>query len=227
MNKTLSDIINSREDLSNYLFHFTKRSKDYFTLLDIVNSQSLLDVNNNGVICFTEAPVSMLIPMFKIFERFDEPMYSPYGVAICKDILFDLGARPVIYGDVDELDLLDESIRWRFEPYEPGVKDFSWLREWRVPVSEIKLNKENCFLVVNKTEELSLLYDEDDVRDIDIDGCVADGQFWASVTGEIGRQFKGIALEELHDLRKKYIDKTLSGQSFDDTIPTSLGGFIS
>lgn len=42
-------------------------------------------------------------------------MFSPYGIGISRDWLYEnKGARPVIYGQADEINLLDESIRWRF-----------------------------------------------------------------------------------------------------------------
>lgn len=70
--------------------------------------------------------------MFKIFNKYYNPMYAQYGIAIKKDYLFNLGARPVIYGAKDEVNEIGKSLKWRFEEYIPNVKDFSWLREWRI-----------------------------------------------------------------------------------------------
>ncbi|MDR7209977.1 hypothetical protein J2W48_001916 [Flavobacterium piscis] len=42
-------------------------------------------------------------------------MYAPYGVAIKKDLIFELGGRPIIYGLPEEKEYLHESIVWRFE----------------------------------------------------------------------------------------------------------------
>lgn len=66
-------------------------------------------------------------------------MYVPYGIAILKIELFDLGARLVIYGPEVEIYKIDEKIRWRYEQYDPNENDFSWLREWRFNKTEFDL----------------------------------------------------------------------------------------
>ena len=52
MNKTLVEILKSREDLSDYLYHFTKGAYAKQTLLKIADDKALKDVGNKGVICF-------------------------------------------------------------------------------------------------------------------------------------------------------------------------------
>ena len=66
MNQTLLKIIASREDISDYLFHFTKESNAFDSLLKITEDRQLKDIKNNGVICFTEAPITLLKSMFDI-----------------------------------------------------------------------------------------------------------------------------------------------------------------
>lgn len=230
MNKTLASIVKSREDVSDYLYHFTKGSNAFDTLKTITQSNSIKDVNKRGCICFTEAPLTMLGEMFKIFEKFPEPMYAPYGIAIKKEYLFSLGARPVIYGDANEKLLLDESLRWRFEEYKPLSKDFSWLREWRISEAEISLIRENCFVVTKTKFELEdTVFSSDNIIDVDFDGCVADGGYWGTATGIIERGFKGISIEdieELNKLSKNELERLLNGQSFDDTSEANLGDFF-
>lgn len=161
---------------------------------------------------------------------YKEPMYAPYGIAIKKDVLFNLGARPVIYGTPEDVQELSFKIKWRFEEYVPNKKDFSWLREWRINCSEIKLKPNDCFIVTKQNEELDgFLFDETDIGDIEFDGCVSDGQFWGTATGYCPRSFKGIALEDIYNvnkLSKNELDKILLEQSMDDTIGVNLGGFI-
>lgn len=230
MNDTLLRILQSREDISDYLFHFTKGQKASEILRRIIEEKTLRDMSESGVICFTEAPVTMLFDMFEIFNGYKEPMYAPYGIAIKKDVLFNLGARPVIYGAPEDVQELSPKITWRFEEYAPNKKDFSWLREWRINCTEIKLKSEDCFIVTKqKTELEEFLFDETDVDEIKIDGCVADGQFWGTATGYCPRNFKGIALEDIHNvnkLSKNELDKILLEQSMADTIGVNLGGFI-
>lgn len=230
MNHTLLKIIASREDISDYLFHFTKGSNAFDTLIKIVDDKQLKDVNNNGVICFTEAPVSLLKNMFAIFSSYTEPMYSPYGVAIKKQDLFQLGARPVIYGTIEEKEQLPDTMKWRFEEYIPNIKDFTWLREWRIRKSIVDLTPQNSFIVTNTKEEYEVIaFNDENITDIDMDGCVADGQFCGTAIGYFERGFKGISIEdidELNNLSKSEVDNIIKNQDFNDTIGRNLGSFI-
>ena len=230
MNKTLLNIISSREDISDYLFHFATGSKGNETLDKIIESQSIKDIKNKGCICLTEAPITLLTGMFGIFNKYYDPMYAQYGIAIKKDVLFNLGARPVIYGTINEKNQLGESLKWRFEEYIPHLKDYSWLREWRINEKEIKLDSNNCFIITKTKEELyKIVFSADKIIDVELDGCVADGQFWGSATGIFERAFKGISfedLEELNELTKAELDKLLEAQSLDDTTERGLGGFL-
>lgn len=111
MNKTLLQIIESREDLSDYLFHFTNGKNAKETLKKITSEQAVRDVNNKGVICFTEAPLLSLVRMFDIFDKYESPMYAPYGIGVKKEDFFKLGGRPVIYGLPEEKEYLNELIQ--------------------------------------------------------------------------------------------------------------------
>lgn len=50
MNKTLDLILDSRYDLSDYLFHFTRGNYAKNTLNKILRDKKLLDVRNKAVI---------------------------------------------------------------------------------------------------------------------------------------------------------------------------------
>jgi len=132
MNSTLLQILHSREDISDYLFHFTKGATAFDSLQQIITDSAIKDIKGNGYICFTESPLVLLKGMFDLFDRYNEPMYAPYGIAIKKEILFASGARHVIYGSSEERGVLPETLRWRFVEYSPNIKDFTWLREWRL-----------------------------------------------------------------------------------------------
>lgn len=230
MSSTLLKIISSREDISDYLFHFTNKNNAYETLKKIIDSNSIKDIRKTGRICFTETPITLLTNMFEIFNSYYNPMYAPYGIGIKKDYLYSLGARHVIYGSREEKKLLDESIHWRFEEIVPNKKDFSWLREWRINTDEIKLDDKNCLIVTRTKDELEeTLFNLSGIIDVEFDGCVADGQYWGSATGIIKRNFKGISLEEVLSftkLSKEEMNSLLSNQSLDDTSGINLGGFI-
>ena len=230
MNQTLLKIIASREDISDYLFHFTHGSNAFDTLVKITEDKQLKDINDTGVICFTEAPLTLLKNMFDIFDKYREPMYAPYGIAIKKQHLFHLGARPVIYGSIEENQCLPELMKWRFEEFIPNVRDFTWLREWRIRIQALDLTPENCFIITKTKDECeSIVFSDDNISDIDFDGCVADGQFWGSAIGYFDRGFKGISIEdimEINNLSKTELDKIIDKQDFSDTIGRNLGGFI-
>lgn len=226
MNPTLKKIITSREDISEYLFHFTKGSAAFDTLLKILEDNTLKDVRQTGVICFTEAPLTVLADMFDIFSSYPNPYYSPYGVAIKKSKLFEMGGRPVIYGLPEEEILLDERIRWRFEKYHPESNDFSWLREWRVPTPSITLNRDDFFVITKTKDELGIMFNPEDILDVEFDGDVADGQFWGYAYAVVGRRFKAISLEDIKEVpnpHKSDMFKNLDGQNLNDTVNINLG----
>lgn len=230
MSSTLQRIISSREDISDYLFHFTKGSVAPDVLKKIYDERKLRDMGNTGVICFTEAPVTSLTSMFDIFAKYRNPMYAPYGVGIKKDLLFEMGCRPVIYGPLDDRVKLHDDLKWRFEEYVPGQKDFSWLREWRIDKQEVDLIREHTIFITKTKDELQYFtFNQADVIDIEIDGCIADGQFYGHAYGTIERSYRGVSIEEIREINqmsKEKFQKIIENQSFNETGGISLGSFI-
>lgn len=45
---------------------------------------------------------------------------------------FGKGARPVIYGTIDEIQQIPIELKWRCINLDPEYYDFSWLREWSI-----------------------------------------------------------------------------------------------
>lgn len=230
MKKTLARILKSREDLSEFLFHFTSGSNAPQTLEKNIENNCLLDVKSKSVLCFTEAPLTSLPEMFKIFEDYHKPMYSPYGIAVRRDYLFRIGGRPVIYGTIEDKEFLHEEIQWKFEEFNPDKKDFTWLREWRLKEGKLELDSDNFFIITKyKTELFDHMFNPEDIIDVEFDGCVADGCYMGDATGITARRFKGISIQDLQELEtmsKNDIKKILELQSFDDTWGVNLGGFI-
>lgn len=174
LSSTYYEILRSRDDLSDYAFHFTKKANAKETLRTILEQRKIRDIGNKGFICFTEAPVTMLHNMFEIFNRYTDPMYAPYGIGIKKDRLFNLGARHAIYGTLQEKDsFCSIGHGWRFIEHTPGYYDVSWMREWRLPLLKLDLTSEN-FLVVASTnkDEMELCLD---FKDVEIDAEPDDG----------------------------------------------------
>ncbi|CAM3716123.1 hypothetical protein MUGA111182_04920 [Mucilaginibacter galii] len=199
-------IIESRNDLSPYLFHFTKNANAFATLQQILKDGKLLDMSKSGHICFSEAPLTSMGNLFDIFNRHSNPTYAPFGVAINRAKLFDMGARPVIYGGSDEHLLLDESIRWRFQYFNPNITDFTWLRGWRIQLPELNLSFDDMFIITQTEDQLLELTTEEDVL---IDTNSMDGQHYMAASSFNARTYKAIALDEMlklsllsdHDLR--------------------------
>lgn len=212
------DIIASREDISEYLFHFTKE-KDAIHTLKIILSQQCLKKGEKCPICFTEAPLFFLPKMFELIMKCypDRPMYAPYGIGFKKDYIFERGGRPVIYGKKEEEDLLPDNLKWRFVEYNPNHYDFTWLREWRINVPELHFNNDDCVIITMDEKKLfELTQDEGDIEEIIID-YVKDGQYIIEnhkVQIPI-RHYKGVSFEEINEWcqTKHYLNELLSWQN--------------
>lgn len=198
MNKTVNKIVLTRQDLSDYVFHFTCGSKAKETLQQILLDGEIKDIKSKGYICFTEAPVLMLPDMFDIFEQYHEPMYAPYGIGIRRDVIYDMGGRPVIYGTEEDRDLLNEKMRWRFVLMKPGEYDFSWLREWRLPRSIYAISDDDIVVVKSLVDERDMLFD---LEDMEVEAEPADGGFEYFYTGKFLRNHKGISIERVINLK--------------------------
>lgn len=221
MNPTLLKILQSREDISDYVFHFTKHHNAKETLSNILEEGSIKDIKNNGYICFSESPLPLLPSMFQLFKKYKVPMYAPYGIGIRKDIFWKMGGRPVIYGEREEYHLLPPELKWRFQLLKPDNYDFSWLKEWRIPVAEIDLSKIDCFIVVDTMNDVESLYHLIfDIGDIEADAQPEDGMCHVEYLGYFTRKYKIISMEEIENINnmsKSDLEKLLQDQPDEDT----------
>lgn len=125
----------TRVDQSPYLFHFTKGTPDEAkTALYSILEQKKLISRTQDYVCFTASPITSLHQFFETkVNSTGEPMYQPFGIGFSRDVLVnDFGARNVIYGVRNELDLLPPEFKWREEILKVDQYDFEYLREWRV-----------------------------------------------------------------------------------------------
>lgn len=191
-----------REDVSDYLFHFTKGEDAYLTLEKILGERTLLDRKGNGYICFTEAPIHMLADFFKyICQQYKVPkIIAPYGIGIKKDLLFKNGARPVIYGTPDEKKLLPAELQWRHVDMNLPNYDFSWLREWRFKLKEgkrgIRFTADQVVVVTRTQDEQMLFYE------IEIDNPNEYEELDESMI-EFKRVYKGFSFDEIDEYNTK------------------------
>lgn len=194
MNSTTQLILDSREDISDYVFHFTKSKNAFNNLISIITDGGIKDINNNGYICFSEAPLIMLPKMFEIFRKYENPLYAPYGIGIKKEFFYNLGGRPVFYGDDADYKKLDSiGLGWRFVHYIPNKLDFSWLREWRINSSKINLDPQYMFVITNQDVERSIVLNQ--TGNIDFDGCIEDGEFHGYALGDFELLYRQVSLE--------------------------------
>ena len=199
-NETLKIIKKLREDISEYLFHFTKGEDAFETLQKILDEGKLRSFNDDRYICFTESPITMLCGFFKYVERtYSTPtIIAPYGIGIKKDILFQKGARPVIYGTREEKKMLPEKLQWRHVNMNLPDYDFSWLREWRIKCNFIKFKPEHVIVITQTKGEQLLLHNviiDNPDNYPEIDESMVDFQ----------RIYRGVSLEELdNDVKNKH-----------------------
>lgn len=146
-----------RPDISDQLIHFTsgESTEDAFAnLCNIVDQRRIYGGTTNirggySCVCLTEAPLNSLPGGFVNPAAYSR--YSPFGIIIDKTYLFDLGARPVIYGSSDEFNMIPEGMRWRHMRYEPTSNpptDFTWEREWRLRAEELPIEPDFAGIVV-------------------------------------------------------------------------------
>ncbi len=78
--------------MSDWLIHFTKGNNDEA-------NRRLINILSEGIkgrgrpICFTESPIIEFSKLFKLFSAYPNPRFAPFGIAIKKDKLFDLGGE--------------------------------------------------------------------------------------------------------------------------------------
>ena len=195
-----------RCDLSPYLFHYTKGVDAFDRLKSIVKQMKLK--SESGVICFTEAPLTSSVPLFNYFHQFQptalkphyEPLYKPYGIGISCDFLFQKGARPLIYGTCEELDLIPDELKWRSLLLDPINGDYSWLREWRIHSNEFDFSTcaNEIIVIAPSTDELMEIIENLDVE-IEYSYEPEIGQSLPYPVYEKSRLFKGIALDEIKE----------------------------
>ncbi|HHL0960177.1 TPA: hypothetical protein ACQVH3_004958 [Serratia marcescens] len=156
-----------REDSSNYVYHWIKtdtKSGDQKVLFNaafdvlksiihdgVIKGSDKFITGKEKCVCFTESPRNFIVS--------DISRYQPFGFGFSKKRIFELGGRPVIYQPSNELQLINETIRWRHVQYDPtknkttnelGV-DFTWEREWRLKTDEIDILE--CTEIVVPSQE--------------------------------------------------------------------------
>lgn len=187
-NDTAKNIHDSRLDMSGWLLHFTKGASGKCTLETILKQKKI--ISNKGVISFTESPLNLYIKSFDFFKP-PNPLYAPYGIAIKKSALYDIGARPALYMTSKNEKYLRKKIKWRYVELDCPKLDFTWQREWRLRLKKLKLNKTDVFIIIDsKADEKSLAYKKKK-------------RIWKSITFD-----KVKTMDSKHEI-EKYINKQI------------------
>jgi hypothetical protein len=137
-----------RPDLTPYLIHLTRRSKNataFENLVNILRTGKLKGSRRSGYIkgpnkaaCFMDVPFYSLKHILNKSNTDETTLrYEPYGIFCTKKIAYERGVRPVLYlsnQEVSDLKIPGEEL-WRVVRFE--VDDAGWIswlheREWRV-----------------------------------------------------------------------------------------------
>lgn len=142
---------NARPDLSPYLVHLTKNTKQedehsaFDNLVNILHTGEIWGSDpsqgfikgKRSVTCFMDVPFPALKYVLTP-ENTDpqKPRYEPYGPVITKTFAYKKGCRPVLYlsnHEVKKVGIVDDEL-WRVVRFEVNERGWiSWLheREWR------------------------------------------------------------------------------------------------
>ncbi|MBD9168501.1 MAG: hypothetical protein EGQ00_16045 [Parabacteroides johnsonii] len=152
MNNPSDNIRTKRKDLTPYLFHYVKGEKPVEALRKILDEHTLK--SNNAYICFTETPLTSSKVLFDYMGQYKKPFLQPYGIGISRDLLFQKGARNIIYSTQDEINCMPKEIQWRCLELDVLNYDFTWFREWRLPFSSFDfLNFKEDLIVIAPTRD--------------------------------------------------------------------------
>jgi len=145
-----------RDDLSTRLIHLTRDSEEstgeekFLSILDDdkINGNTNLIKGGYRCICFSETPISK-IGFILAQPNIHGMRYAPYGIMIDKNVLFNYGARPVIYQPDEDFENLKENQKYRHVRFEPHNNiDFTWEREWRLESDFFEIHPEEVTLII-------------------------------------------------------------------------------
>jgi len=155
-----------RRDMTDLLFHFTRGTEDASasSILNLILREGTLRATSNWskpdkIVCFTEAPIQEFNAIFSLSSIansvYEHPRYEPYGIAVSKKWLYKQGGRPVIYDAKESQNNYSGELSYRFVPYNPECEDndYTWEREWRIKINELKLDPNFTLVIVPSAEE--------------------------------------------------------------------------
>lgn len=148
-----------RHDLSDWVWHFTRRDgKPFETLKEIVDQGYILGSKDRfcdqTAVCLTEMPITEAIRQSALLGQQMYNRFSDYGIGFRKPWIASNGGLPVIYQPGKLRTELSSSSQWRHceMDFDKGI-DFSWQREWRVPTDRLAFSQTDDVIIVVRNEQ--------------------------------------------------------------------------
>lgn len=170
----------SREDLSDYLWHFCREDrKPESTIRKILSETKILSsfdfATKANVVCLTEMPLEQVKKQLPVLRENEYTRFSSYGIGFPRELIFGNGGLPVIYQTRQHLKDLAENIRWRHVDLSLTPKrelDYTWQREWRM-LGDFDFCEYTEQAIVVVPDEGAF---EGEIYDIEMDGDYIDGE---------------------------------------------------
>ncbi len=126
---------------------------------DTIRASPRLVRGNTPVICFTELLPKDLQELTAWRPGLLRWSFEPYGIALKKERLFSMGARPVIYAVEEFFRDLSDDLKYLFQIHRTQGTHWSAEREWRMKgdLTLSTFTAEEVFLIVPRPEEAETL----------------------------------------------------------------------
>ena len=141
-------------------------------LCKILDEKTILASSTDGYIrqkqkavCFQDVPLYSLAENIKYEDEYSAKniidtdkikfRYEAFGLRFNKGLMFQKGARPVIYGSKCELDILPKTVQWRCVQLDlndsNNIIDWTHEREWRIE-GDLKFEYKDIEVIVGCRE---------------------------------------------------------------------------
>jgi hypothetical protein len=129
-------LLDGDEDAEHSGFHTLMRILDE----RLIRASAKLTRGSSHLVSFTECLPAELRKLILWRKGLIRWTFEPYGVAIAKDCLVELGAKHVIYGDEKRYADLSEQEQFLFQLQMDSGTDWSVEKEWRIS-GNVRLDK--------------------------------------------------------------------------------------
>jgi hypothetical protein len=125
----------------------------------LVRGSSRLTRGSRPVVSLTECMPSEISAVVKWRPGLIRWSFEPYGIAVRKDAISELGARPVVYGTEEVLRKMPEDEKYLFQIRKSDQKDWTAEKEWRLPGDLLLtwIRHEDLVVIVPDPEEAKII----------------------------------------------------------------------